>query len=225
MDIRLTRVKVRPRYMLTPEHGQPLGKVEQIGKGRFCTAYRSLAHTSVVYLVVKEEAGDYSKHILGDCTGSYFPELERLGDCGDRTVYRTRYYERLTAKHKHAWAEFKRLAAARETAWQEITRKQAKNNHNTPMHVFGVDVANRTIEIICEQGRLGAIGTNGAMIDALEQLVNSMSNYGSSYTFEFAARNLAVNDHGRLVLLDPVFDLETIAKDHAARLKRAQRHY
>lgn len=47
------------------------------------------------------------------------------------------------------------------------------------------------------------------LLESLQDISDSASNYGASYVFEFAPRNLAV-DGGQLILLDPVFDVEAI---------------
>jgi hypothetical protein len=53
-------------------------------------------------------------------------------------------------------------------------------------------------------------GVSPSTLDALRVLVDTASNYGSSFVFEFAARNLASDEAGNMVLLDPLYDQEKL---------------
>lgn len=199
--------RLTPRYMLTLEG---IGGVEvtRIGKGQFCTAYRCTNNEDRVYLVVDDERGDYSKDILADCDGPYFPELEKVGDLRGKTVWRTHYYRRLKASDTAAWQQFKLMAGCNLQARAEILSGHADYVYR------GREAVDRTIDLV----RV----TDAELADALQVLADAAANYGSSYTFEFAVRNLAVDSDGHLILLDPVFDLETMAKENRKREKRAR---
>jgi hypothetical protein len=203
------------RYAFTLDDQRTI-EVERIGQGRFTTAYRAVSDLNLVYLAVNEERGDYSKHILADCdTNPHLPIVRALGELNDRQVYATQYYRPLTASSKQAWQEFKAIAAARETAWAEVIRAQQGK-----MRVCdcGYLVMARTLELLH-----GSISDD--LYTALAAIQDAAGNYGSSYVYEFAKRNLAVSDDGRLILLDPIFDLATIEREQAEARKRSERRY
>lgn len=207
----------RPVYTLLPtnytlEH-RPV-EVEQIGKGRFCTAYRAIADQSIVYLLVAESQGDYSKEILSHCSPSpYLPQIEQLGEIGDRRLYQTRYYHPLKAKHRTAWQQFRLLQSAAETA-----RKETIQHLMQHWWMRGHECMQRTIELLEDT-------IPADLSSTLEHLATWAGDYAQSYTFEFAARNLAVDDDGHLILLDPIFDMETIGKQRIASARRRERRY
>lgn len=191
--------------------------VERIGKGRFCTAYRDVA-SDTVYLFVAEDQGDYSKEILKYLRGTpYIPDLEYLWDYQTRLVYRTKYYPRLTAASKLAWAQYKALAKCLEDARTECTQRR-------PAHVAwyqdGHHIMYRTVELLRER-----YPESEELTGTLDTLVSWASSYGASYCFEFWPRNLGTDTNGGLILLDPIFDMETVAKDRAEHLKRHQAQY
>lgn len=195
--------------------GSEWAEVEQIGRGRFCTAYRDISSTDV-YLVVKEEIGDYSKRILGDCSGPYFPKLEYLGPYSSCEVFKTTYYRKLTAKSKQAWKEFRACQKARDEAWSQTLNQYRQQS----VSQLGQVCIGKTLDILRDAGSVSE-----ELLEALEELASAAGNYGSGYTFEFAARNLAVDENDHLILLDPVFDLETTERDRITALKRRQGRY
>lgn len=181
--------------------------VIRIGRGRFCTAYRSVKTPDVVWLVVKQHEGDYSKEILRDIRNPHVPKLEWAGDFGESAVWKTRYYRKLTAKHKQAWKDYRTLSRARIEAWDKHAC-----DHTTVRGINTIDAVLTGVKPLISEDLYGA----------LESIRDACTNYGGSYVFEFAPRNLAVNDTDRLILLDPVFDLYTIERDHNKRIKKAQ---
>lgn len=219
MDITIKRLT--PRYMLHVEGGQSI-EVERIGKGRFTVAYLETSTSrelASVFLVVNEDAGDYSKHILSNCDGPYIPQLERLGYVqAGHTVWQTRYYRRPRATDTLAWKQFRAIAKCREDAWTEVMR--STDTRKRPYYTLGADVMQLTIDKLKAE-----YAFSGALTDALEQIAGESANYGSSYVFEFAARNLGVDNDGGLILLDPVFDLESMERVRQAELKRHQHRY
>lgn len=206
--------KLRPRpRVFDLAWGGTHEPVQQLGKGRFCTAYQSLNRADLVWLVVQQHHGDYSKEILieaGMESNRYIPQLEHVGDMGEATVYQTRFYHKLTAVSKGAWREYRILQRAREAVWRTVPTGPCK----------GLDVMDAIIKAV-------ECAVSGELLEALAQIRDSCTNYGQSYTFEFAPRNLAVNDDGGLILLDPVFNLETIERDRitAERKRRAHARY
>ena len=54
--------------------------------------------------------------------------------------------------------------------------------------------------------------------------MDTAANYSDDYVFEFSPRNLATDDAGNLVLLDPLFDREKLqAKRQRERRKLEQK--
>ena len=217
----ITLKALRPQFHLEIDGSATV--VQQIGRGRFTTAYRpvtDLPH-DLVYLFVREEHGDYSKRILEEAAKGeppevrdYLPVLEHLGarevvngyprtSTGELAVFRTRFYLPLTAKHVRAWREFKALVAARDEAWREQInwqdRRWMQNGHA---------VMDRTIDLLDKRGEVPP-----ALIEALRAIRDAAGNYGASYVFEFAKRNIGIRGAGgNLILLDPVFDIETVQR-------------
>lgn len=192
------------------DHDVPI-MAERIGKGAFCTAYRDTTQPAVVYLDVNEM--DASKEILSTCEGPHFPELERIGCIGDRYLWRTKYYRRLRAGDRAAWAEFKKLAAS----WQWV-QSNGGHQHRPGYAVgaYGYDQACSITDHYEENGGQPSI------VAALRQLCDACCNYGSHYALEFAARNLAVDEAGTLILLDPVFNLEEIIRKRTSSARKAR---
>lgn len=217
MDITIKRLT--PRYKLTIDDRHEY-EVERIGRGRFTVAYLDTSvsrELASVFLVVNEDAGDYSKHILSNCDGPYIPQLDRIGDVqAGHTVWQTRYYRRLRATDTLAWKQFRAIAQCREVAWTEVMR--ASDTRKTPYYTLGNQVIHRTIEKFRDEYNYPELA------DALDQIADECDNYGSSYVFEFAARNLGVNNDGGLILLDPVFDLESMERMNQAAAKRQRRY-
>lgn len=216
MDYRNVSIKrLTPRYQLKVEHGA-VCEVERIGKGRFTVAYLETSTSrelASVFLVVNEDAGDYSKHILSNCDGPYIPHLDRIGYVqAGHTVWQTHYYRRPRATDTLAWKQFRAIAKCREDAYTEVMR--AADTRKRPYYTLGHDVMVLTID------KLRAEHNYPELADALQQITDACCNYGSSYVFEFAARNLGVDNDGGLILLDPVFDLESMERMNQAAAKR-----
>ena len=168
-------------------------EAEYLGRGQFTTAYVA---DDLVYLVVPDDCGDFSKDILESCEPMpHLPTCEKFGMTETGTVWREHLYAPLTRANKQAWADFKTLQKARDEAWAQA---QGRNFSVHNGHV----VMQTTVDLL----------PDGPLKNALDELRSAAANYGSSYCFEFAKRNLAVDKDGRLILLDCTFDLETVHK-------------
>src|SRR5271156_6076184 len=128
-------LKNLPRHaMLTLEKGGAV-EVVKIGRGRYCTAWRSVSDPAVVYLQVRD--ADKSKELLSHIEGPHIPALEYCGVFdAEETLYKTRFYEPLTASNKPAWNVYKTLkryaeqalrAAQNATSYQERLNVQRIN--------------------------------------------------------------------------------------------------
>lgn len=181
-------------------------RVSQIGKGAFSTVYRRGDDPSRVVIVSADDA--YEKEIAAsaheDWDNPHIPAASRLGTLVDgRAVYEMPFYTtplRKAVAGPKAWADFTAIKKCRETAWQDI----AVEHRGEPMHYRGYSVNMATIE--CAE----AAGVDPLLVEALQALADAAANYGSSYTFEFASRNMATDAQGNLVLLDVLYDQEAL---------------
>tara|TARA_Y100000034_G_scaffold74318_1_gene89431 strand:- start:15122 stop:15697 length:576 start_codon:yes stop_codon:yes gene_type:complete len=174
-------------------------EAEYLGKGRYCTAWRDIVLPNTVWLITKEN--DWSKEILMDAfneeNSKHLPLCGYLGyvhSRGWKRVYRTEFSETLTAKHK-AWKLIKNLEYKRREANRQIYRWQDNC-------WWGYEAMHNIVDDMEESSEK----------EALEALMNSAANYGSSWTFEFAPRNCGISKKGELLFRDCVFNLEEIWK-------------
>jgi hypothetical protein len=213
MDFRLR--KCAPTYALSAD-GRHVATVEQIGRGAWCRAFRPVEQEQTddtVYLIVHED--DSSKAILSECDSPHIPELQRIGMYGDTAyVWRTRFYRRLTAKDKDAWRQYRLL----QRAAHDVQMMNYRSRVGYGAYCWGHDEMAATVDRVEELGER-------ELAEALLQLVNASACYGQTWTFEFAPRNLATDSTGRLILLDPVFDMEVIARKREDARKRAERRW
>jgi hypothetical protein len=195
-----------------------------LGRGRYSLAFRLAGDGPVILYTY---FGDMCKEILTGCQeghdaggewvearNPHIPEIEQIGTfdapryADDIRVYRARWYEPLTAAHKEAWAQRNELARVREEAYRE---------HVAEAHMAayeGVTVNYQTAETARVPASLKA---------SLMQLTNEAANYGSGYMFDnFRKGNQGVDEEGRLVLLDPMFDAEETYKEYLALMRRGQ---
>lgn len=202
-------IQARKCYALSLPSGESYA-VTRIGRGRFTTAYKA-EDDNRVWLVVNEDAGDYSKEILMNCDGPMFPQLEKIGYTSkDRSVYLTRYYPRPSAtRTPAAWRDFRALESAWQTAWRDTAAQHPKD-----LIWQGHEVMAGTAANLRGAGRPD-------LADAVDELRSAAANYGSSYTCEFAVRNLGT-DGDRLVLTDPIFDMEPLEKARQKAMRKAR---
>jgi hypothetical protein len=170
--------------------GEPV-KIEArfLGRGSFATCYEV---DGVVYSFVKQQRRetDYSKEAIAEfAIGEHLPEIEKIGVFDDGTMlFKSKLYQPLTPKHKTAWRQFRIL----ESAWKNCR--------------VGVSDYNFNYEII--EALRGQI--EPSIIESLESLVDACGNYGDSYRLEFNKRNLKVDEAGRLILLDVIFNRKAL---------------
>jgi hypothetical protein len=193
-------------------------RVKQIGKGSFTTAYVTTeAPTPRVFLVASDEVVD--KEILASAhdaapTNPHLPRVEKFGyTTGDQTIYVMPLYRAPLRKadSPEGWRDFSILKKCREQAWSEVSKSARGLGAMTHR---GYDVNEATLA--CAE----ASGVRPAVLEALRALVDTASNYGASQVFEFAARNLATDADGNLVLLDPLFDMERLERQRREATKK-----
>ncbi len=213
----LAKIKPLHRAILTLPDGSPV-EVERIGKGRYTTAWATVAYgdgskVRKVYLQTSEK--DASKEILASLSGKpYLPEIERLGNFeGDYQLYVMPRYRKVTAKDTPAaWAQLKELVRLRELAvsWA-LQRRGARWD--------GYDLNDCFWEALQEEPH----GLPGELVESLAELLDAAANYGE-YAVEFRRANVAADPAGRLVLLDPLYDVAEVRESHKAARQRANRY-
>jgi hypothetical protein len=173
----------------------------QIGKGKFSTAYR-VDNTDIVYILTKTQndtANDNTKEIYTHIESIHVPYMStvdtevympRIGFCN---VYESRYYAPLTAASKIAWRDYNAL----KKAWNHIFDESRELLHRNDMlyAICGNFIA------YLEKNQI----VSAELIRALELIESWSSAFGPNFLFEFSPRNLKVDSHGNLILLDIVF--------------------
>lgn len=199
------KLKMRPpRAELTLPDGSTV-EVERIGKGRFTTAWRNCRN---VYLQTHED--DSGKEILAnlafDPRNKHIPACERMDSQDGNAPYRwfkMPLYHPLTAKSGQAWQDYKILHQMQEDAWGAVCCKFGRNSGND-----AYEMRNTFSEMV-----QGSPLLSDEIKEAVQQLVDECANYGD-YSVEIVKRNCMVDDDGTLILIDPVFDLEAMRRDH-----------
>ena len=186
-------------------------EVQKLGRGRYTTAWRSIADPTTVYLQVRE--GENSKELLSRLAAKHIPVLERVGTLGDCDLYKSRYYSKLTAKSGEAWRHFRALQKHIQQAHieQQATRSRLSGDAERARQT------NDRFQFFVEEDE--------TLPDSLREAIVSIVTWAASYTgylIEICAKNLAVDSDGALILLDPIFDLtEVLGASDRARRERA----
>lgn len=180
-------------------------RAKQIGKGRFTTAFYS-PRTEKVYLFLKDgEDGDASKEILSHLhsTNKHIPQTEFFDTTPDGRIYTQPLYRPLTAANQVAWKQFKQLQKAYEEIAIKFNRDMSVFTRNSREWLYRCNETMQTLIDLVEDSDLR---------EALETLLYATQNYGGSWMFEFAKRNLAVDEKGNLILLDAIFNREILLR-------------
>jgi hypothetical protein len=180
---------------------------EYIGSGRFTTAF---ARKEDVYLYTFH--GDLSKSILAHAhrehPNPHIPRVERLGISKFEghivNVYKAKFYRRV--RRENMDAENKRIIHMLQEAHDEA-------KHEFPGDIVRTYRASEFNEIITRTK-----GLPDTLSEALKDLAHISLDWGDHYIFDnFHIRNLGLNGKGKLILLDPMFDMEKIQKDFEYR--------
>jgi len=191
------------RAMLTLPNGSSV-EVERIGSGRYTTAWRN---NHFVYLQTHED--DRSKEILLRIDGEHLhiPRVERL-EWDERNKkyewYREPLYKPLTAKSGDAWKQFKILHKYYNGAYSEAMKR---DSYRWDAYTFN-GVLREDME---NDDQLPQ-----SLRDAVIALIDEAGDYGQ-YMVEITKKNSAVDDDGRLILLDPLFNLQEL-RDERQRI-------
>jgi len=224
--------------------GQAPIRVKKLGAGAFATAYITVeARPPVVYVVTPDDV--YDKELLAMARDAmpdnpHLPKVERVGETHTQSIYAMPLYRTPFRKSDSpsGWKDYTVLKKCRAKAWDTIREKGTTYSemYHAPipglykggmrrvpvypqMKHRGYEVNEETVACAEEAG------VSPSTLEALRILVDTASNYGQAYVFEFSPRNLATDADGTLVLLDPLFDQEKLAeKRHAQARARAQRY-
>ena len=230
--------------------GQAPIKVKKLGSGSFATAYVTTEATPpVVYVFTPEDVFD--KELLAmardaEPQNPHLPQVEKVGETRDQFIYAMPLYRSPLRKGNSpaGWKDYTVLKKCRDEAWEDVRKKGTRYEEFTeeiPPSLRGLFADGRTkrtrrVPIPPDMTHRGyevneatvacaeRSGVSPSTLDALRILVDTASNYGSSFVFEFSPRNLATDEAGNFILLDPLFDREKLqAKRQRERRKLEQK--
>jgi hypothetical protein len=211
----LAKIKPLYRAILTLPDGSPV-EVERIGKGRYTTAWATVAYgdgSKVVYLQTSEK--DASKEVLASLSGKpHLPKIEHLGSFERREyrLYVMPRYRKVTARDTPtAWRQLKELIRLREMAATWAMQRRS-------ITWDGYDLNDCFREALREESH----ELPEELVESLTELLDAAANYGE-YAVEFRRANVAADAAGRLVLLDPLYDVAEVREANRAARQRANR--
>ena len=196
--------------------GQGPIKVKKLGAGSFATAYVTTEATPpVVYVFTPEDV--YDKELLAmardaEPQNPHLPQVEKVGETRDQFIYAMPLYRTPLRKadSPSGWKDYTILKKCREGAYAHWDARLWTGKRGYRINEETVACAERA-------------GVSPSTLEALRILVDTAANYSDEYVFEFSPRNLATDDAGSLVLLDPLFDREKLqAKRQRERRKAEQ---
>jgi len=166
-----------------------------LGRGSFSICFES---GGMVYSFVKHgiKETDYSKEIISEWVNKenpHIPEIQKIGnmESDNGIIYQCPLYKPLTSKNRIAWSQFKIV----ESIWNEL--RFSFSHRTTPAYIQNQNI----IESVKNNASIPK-----SLIEALQDINDSAMNYGNHYYFEFAKRNLCVDEDGNLILLDVIFN-------------------
>lgn len=189
--------------------GKPI-EGEYLGRGHYATAYQC---GQTVYLLVKED--EHMKEVISQWIEDvpHVPAITKHEDVQVRgkwfQVYSMPFYRTIRASDREAWAILKTLSEAAE----RIFRAKYLGKLEVDGAYFNRDVIEETRGQVPE-----------SVTEALESLADAACNYGCGVSFEFGKRNIGVDDAGRIVFRDILFDAEKMGREMRQKL-RASRGY
>ena len=192
-------------------------EVKKVGQGHFARVYLTRRRPYRVFAIIKDDAGDWSKDILAeinrDTSSKHLPKVEKVGLTYDGNVYEMPLYQMPLRKadSPEAWRQYRALKACWDDALGNAARK---GGWRTGIIYEGYRINQDTIEC-ARKARVGR-----GLVRALQLLADQAANYGSSMMFEFAPRNLGTDSRGNLILVDTLFDMEVIAREHQAKQRQ-----
>lgn len=196
--------------------GQAPIQIKKLGAGAFATAYVTTEMTPpVVYVFTPDDV--YDKELLAmardaEPQNPHLPKVEKVGETRDQFIYAMPLYRTPLRKadSPSGWKDYAILKTCREDAYEHWDPRRLVGKR-------GYQINEETVT--CAE----ATGVSPSTLEALRILVDTAANYSDDYVFEFSPRNLATDEAGTLVLLDPLFDREKLqAKRQRERRKTEQ---
>lgn len=180
-----------------------------LGRGRFTNAFLDVIKEDV-YLWT--HYGDLSKEIISHCnTLKHIPKVERIEayrqvfDKAEHLVrvYRTRYYDKLTAKyHPQAYYWAKQIRKARFEAAIKHGDIRSTEFSNRDCYLENQFVVDRIRGTVPE-----------SLVLALQE-INDVSAHYDGYLFDdFNPRNCGIGRNGELIFLDALFSAKIVRDD------------
>lgn len=194
--------------------GEKPFRATYLGSGRFTAAFE---RKEKVYLYTFHN--DFSKSILAQTYKEFgkgnphLPKIMRLGrmiiEDQEVNMYQGRYYRKVFRTQLSK--ENKRIL----TILQEA--------HDDTRHDFNGNIVHSMESEEFNRGVIGhAVGIPDSMKLALEHLTSVALDWGDHYIFDnFHVRNMGLNGREKLVLLDPMFDMEKIQNDFDYRKRNS----
>lgn len=184
-----------------------------IGTGRFTTAFRVSGSDDVILYTFYN---DRSKSILAQAwrefgrTNPHIPRVTRVGQIEIEgllaNVYKARHYHKVI--RKYLTPENKRIVEILQEAQDEA-------QHEHPYNIIRSRKAHEFNQLV-----VNAPGLPTSIKLALEHLAEIALDWGDHYIFDkFQLRNLGLDGRGRLVLIDPMFDMAKVQRDYDYRRK------
>lgn len=201
----MATLKLLYKALLTLDDGSVI-EVERIGRGRYTTAW---ANGTRVYLQVSEK--DLSKEILSTLGGTpHIPDCEHIGWLKDVRLFAMPKYRKITAKGTPtAYKQYKELARMMNLAVDQARRRNVNYD--------GWDLNQAFRDEVDQADVAGSLPDS--LLEALRLLLDSAANYGE-YAMEVRKANVAADDDGELILLDPLFNMREVRESMAAARKR-----
>lgn len=172
-------------------------KLRKIGRGMFADCYVSDEENRVYSFVEdRERDNDTSREAIAnwaDMTNPHVPKFERLGVYKDGAkwgqLYTSPFYYAIT-KRSQAEKDFRVLVKIFDALdWREFSFA----------YDFNMEFLNRLY--MYDDGEK----ISPRLYEAVESMINAVSNCGDNFKLEIARRNLKMDEEGRLVLLDLFF--------------------
>lgn len=180
-----------------------------MGSGRFTTVYR-VGSDVLLYTFYN----DFSKSILAHAyrehgkDNPHLPQISRIGQLRyegrEVNVYQAKYYNKVIRK---------RLSPTNAKIVNIL-----QDAHDDACHLYPNNIVRNYKGHDFNQVILDAKGLPTSMRRALEYLAQVSLDWGDHYIFDnFHIRNMGLDTRSRLVLIDPMFDMDKVQKDHDFR--------
>jgi hypothetical protein len=172
-----------------------------LGKGSFTKAYVILISKGPYVILYGEDCTKEVLALWGDKSNPHCPKIWRY----DSNIYIMPYYRPLTPEYRIAWKQYTVL----KKIWNYVNQPKYEDGkfYKDNSYILGYMLVDRFIRE-CEKNS----SINRALIDALQNIYDTVINCGSDCMFEFAVRNLGVDKKDRLVLRDIAFMISAVKR-------------